>query len=282
LTTLAGQVAVVSGAGAGLGRSYALALAGEGAAIVVNDVDVESATSTVAEIIDAGGRAVVDSNRVGTPDAADAMVALAIDTFGRLDVMVTNAGADRRGPVLDLSPDDWDFTLGVHLAGSIHCSLAAARAMRDAGGCIINVTSAAFHAGTPTMAPYCVAKGGIFSLTRQLALELAPFGISVNAVSPPLTATAPALAFVDEMISMAQSADFAELLRASIEQPDQVAPIVVYLATEPGRRMSGRVFTLTAGALSSTTIETATVDRTGDISTPWSLDELDAAIASLD
>lgn len=155
--------------------------------------------------------------------------------------------------------------------------------MRDAGdgGCIINVTSAAFHAGTPTMAPYCVSKGGIFSLTRALALELAAHDISVNAVSPPLTATAPALAFVDDMISMAPSADFEEALRASIEQPEQVAPIVVYLASDRGRRLTGRVFTLTSGSLVSTDIVTATAERVGEMSVPWSLDELDAAVTSL-
>lgn len=282
MTLLDGQVAVVTGAGAGLGRSYALALAGAGAAVVVNDVDADAAAATVAEIESSGGSAAVDINAVGSRAAADATVSTAVDTFGRLDVMVTNAGADRRGAVHELTPEDWDFTLGVHLMGSIHCSIAAACVMREqGGGCIINVTSAAFYAGTPTMAPYSVSKGGIFSLTKQLAMELGPFGISVNAVSPPLTDTAPAMAFVESMADLVPDASFAEMLRASVEQPEHVAPIVVYLATEGGRRLNGQVLTLTAGALAATNVDTTTVDRTGDRSTPWSLDELADAVDQL-
>lgn len=278
---LDGQVVVITGAGAGLGRAYALAMAAEGAAIVVNDVDTASAASTAAEIRDLGGRAEPDENAVGSPAAADALVARAVETFGQLDVMVTNAGADRRGPVLDLTPDDWEFTLGVHLTGSIHCSLAAARTMRERGeGCIVNVTSAAFHAGTPTMAPYCVAKGGIYALTRDLALELGPLGISVNAVAPPLTATAPALAFVEQLATSLPEQAHADALRASVEEPEQVAPIVVFLATAAGRRLNGQVLTLTSGSLTATSVTTNEVERTAT-SSPWSLSEIEQAVGSL-
>ncbi len=279
---LDGQVVAITGAGAGLGKAYALAMAAEGAAIVVNDVDAAAAASTADELRALGGRAEPDEHSIASAAGAEALVARAVEVFGQLDVMVTNAGADRRGPVLELTPDDWDATLAVHLTGSIHCSLAAARVMRERGeGCIINVTSAAFHAGTPTMAPYCVAKGGIYSLMRSLALELGPLGISVNAVSPPLTATAPALAFVEQLAASLPAPEHADALRASIESPEHVAPIVVFLATSAGRRLNGQVLTLGAASLSATTVATSTVDRAATSDTPWTLDELEHAVGSL-
>lgn len=182
---------------------------------------------------------------------AESAVQTAVERFGRIDVMITNAGADRRGPALDLDPDDWEFTLRTHLFGSINCSVAAGRAMRDqgGGGVIVNVCSAAFYVGTATLAPYGVAKGGIYALMRSLAGELAPLGISVNAVAPPLTATAPALAFVDSLTAMGLTAEQVEATRSSMPQPEDVALITVFLATPEGRRLSGRLLTMTKDEL---------------------------------
>lgn len=283
MTSPGGRVVAVTGAGAGLGRSYALALAADGAAVIVNDVDAAAAAAVVHEIERTGGRATADGNAVGDAAAADRIVRTAVDTYGRLDVMVTNAGADRRGPALDLTSDDWEYTLGVHLWGTIHCAIAAGRVMRErGGGSIVTVTSAAYHAGTATMAPYCVAKGGIYSLTRVLAMELAPFGVRVNAVAPPLTATAPALAFVESLAEMGAGVEQVAAIRSMIEQPDQVAPIVVYLASDRSRALSGHVFTLTAGEIVSLgSPDTRSVARGAPHEAPWSLDELDAAMASL-
>jgi NAD(P)-dependent dehydrogenase (short-subunit alcohol dehydrogenase family) len=243
---LDGQVAVITGAGRGLGRAYALAYAHEGACLVVNDVDAASAASVVDEIAALGGEAVASGDTVAEPSGAEAIVAAAVERFGRIDVIITNAGADRRGPALDLDPADWEFTLRAHLFGSIHCSVAAGRAMRGqpGGGVIVNVCSAAFYAGTATLAPYGVAKGGIYGLMRSLAGELAPFGISVNAVAPPLTATDPALAFVDSLADMGLTAEQVEAMRSSMPQPEDVALITVFLATPEGRRLSGRLLTM--------------------------------------
>jgi NAD(P)-dependent dehydrogenase (short-subunit alcohol dehydrogenase family) len=248
---LDGQVAVITGAGRGLGRAYALAYAREGARLVVNDVDAASAASVVNEIAALGGEAVASDDTVAEPSGAEGIVAAGLDRFGRIDVMITNAGADRRGPALDLAPADWEFTLRTHLFGSIHCSVAAGRAMRDqgGGGVIVNVCSAAFHVGTATLAPYGVAKGGIYGLMRSLAGELAPFGISVNGVAPPLTATAPALAFVDSLAAMGLPAEQVEAMRSSMPQPEDVALITVFLATPAGRRLSGRLLTMTKDEL---------------------------------
>jgi NAD(P)-dependent dehydrogenase (short-subunit alcohol dehydrogenase family) len=248
---LDGQVSVITGAGRGLGRAYALAYASEGARVVVNDVDASSAAAVVDEIVASGGEAVANDETVAEPSGAERIVATGVERFGRIDVMITNAGADRRGPALDLEPADWELTLRTHLFGSIHCSVAAGRAMRGqaAGGVIVNVCSAAFYVGTATLAPYGVAKGGIYALMRSLAGELAPFGISVNGVAPPLTATAPALAFVDSLAAMGLTADQVEAMRSSMPQPEDVALITVFLATPEGRRLSGRLFTMTTDEL---------------------------------
>src|SRR5262249_20260881 len=147
------------------------------------------AAAVVEEIETAGGRAAACVAAVGTPETAAAIARSAVEQFGRLDVMITNAGADRRGAVLDLDADDWARSLRTPPFGMIHCSVAAARAMRwqGEGGVIINITSSAFYAGVPELAPYGVAKGGIYGLMRALAVELAPLGIAVNGVAPPLT-----------------------------------------------------------------------------------------------
>jgi len=279
---LDGQVAVITGAGRGLGRAYALAYAREGARVVVNDVHARSAESVVEEIGALGGEAVASHDTVAEPSSAGRIVAAGVERFGRIDVMITNAGADRRGPALDLEPDDWEFTLRTHLFGSIHCSIEAGRAMRDqgGGGVIVNVCSAAFYVGTPTLAPYGVAKGGIYGLMRSLAGELAPFGISVNGVAPPLTATAPALAFVDRLADMGLSTGQVEAMRSSMPQPEDVAAITVFLATPEGRRLSGRLFTMTKDEL--TVIpppEGAQVVRAAG--ERWELEDLGAAVERL-
>jgi NAD(P)-dependent dehydrogenase (short-subunit alcohol dehydrogenase family) len=276
---LDGHVAVITGSGRGLGRAYALAYAREGARLVVNDVDAASAASVADEIVALGGEAVASGDTVAEPSGAEAIVAAAVERFGRIDVMITNAGADRRGPVLDLDPADWEFTLRAHLFGSIHCSVAAGRAMRGqgGGGVIVNVCSAAFYVGTATLAPYGVAKGGIYGLMRSLAGELAPFGISVNAVAPPLTATTPALAFVDSLADMGLTAEQVEAMRSSMPQPEDVALITVFLATPEGRRLSGRLLTMgkdelaVIGAPESGRPVRAAGER-------WTLEELGAAV----
>ncbi|MGE0880710.1 MAG: SDR family NAD(P)-dependent oxidoreductase [Acidimicrobiia bacterium] len=248
---LSGQVAAVTGAGRGLGRAYAVALAAAGARVVVNDIDAAPAEEVVATIAATGGEAVPDVGSIAERAGAERLVALTRSTFGRIDIMVTNAGADRRGPVLDLDPADFEFTLGVHLWGTIHCSVAAGRAMREqgAGGCIVNVTSPAFYQGTPALAPYCTAKGAIYGFMRTLALELAPLGIAVNAVAPPLTTTGPVVAFLESLPAMGMPVDQIEAMRSMAQDPADVAPAVVFLASEAGRRQSGNVYTLTRDSL---------------------------------
>jgi NAD(P)-dependent dehydrogenase (short-subunit alcohol dehydrogenase family) len=279
---LSDQVVVVTGAGRGLGRAYALALAAEGARVVVNDRDAEPTSSVVDQIVADGGEAVACVEAVGTRAAAERLVAAAVKAFGRLDVMITNAGADRRGPVLDLSDEDWEFTLGTHLFGSLYCSLEAARAMRDQGhgGAIINVTSDAFHQGMATLAPYCASKGGIYGLMRVLAVELAPLGISVNAIAPPATRTEPMMAFADSLTGMGLTEEQVAGFKSMIQEPEDVAPLAVFLASAEGRKLSGQVLALTHEEFSvlNPPDHSAPVRRDDG---PWDVDGLAAAVSGL-
>ncbi len=279
---LEGQVAVVTGSGRGLGRAYARALAAEGAMVVVNDRDEEPARAVAAEITAAGGRAIASTEAVGTRAAATSLVHSALDAFGRIDIMITNAGADRRGPVLDLTDEDWEATLTTHLYGSVFCSVEAARAMRDGGegGAIINVTSDAFHVGVPTLAPYCVSKGGIYSLTITLAGELAPFGINVNAIAPPSTRTEPMMAYADSLTNLALSEDHVAAFKATIQEPEDVAPLAVLLASPAGRQLSGKVLGLTRNELTLLSPPGPSVVARIDDG-PFSTAQLVAAVPSL-
>jgi NAD(P)-dependent dehydrogenase (short-subunit alcohol dehydrogenase family) len=276
------QAAVVTGSGRGLGRAYALALAAEGAKVVVNDLDEKSALSVVDQIKAGDGVAVACVEAVGTRSAAVRVVGAALDAFGRLDVMITNAGADRRGSVLDLSDEDWEFTFRTHLFGSIYCSVEAARVMRQQGqgGAIINVTSDAFHMGVGTLAPYCASKGGIYGLMRVLAVELAPLGISVNAIAPPSTRTEPMLAFADSLAAVGLTEEQVAEFKSTIQEPDDVAPLAVFLASTEGRKLSGQVLGLTHHDLTvlNPPVQSEPVRRDAG---PWDVEGLIAAVSAV-
>jgi NAD(P)-dependent dehydrogenase (short-subunit alcohol dehydrogenase family) len=175
---LEGQVAVVTGAGRGIGKAIALRFAAEGARVGVLDVDAASAAETAKEI---GGAAFVLTVDVSDPDA----VAGAFGGLDRLDVLVNNAGVETRAPFLEITPDEWRRQIDVNLSGTFYCTQAGARVMLARGyGRIVNVASVAGLIGPIDLAAYGAAKAGIVGLTRAAALDLADFGITVNAVAP--------------------------------------------------------------------------------------------------
>jgi NAD(P)-dependent dehydrogenase (short-subunit alcohol dehydrogenase family) len=277
---VAGQVAVITGAGRGLGEAYAKAFAAEGAAVVVNDIDGVSAERVAAAIVAGGGRAAAAPGAVGTEDAADALVARAVDAFGGIDVMITNAGADRRGSVFELTAGDWTFTLQTHLFGTIHCAIAAAGRMREQGrgGSIITVVSDAFHMGLEGLGPYGTAKGGIYGFTRTLALELAHHGISVNAVAPPMTRTPPVDEFLQSRVEAGAPEGELEFFRSTIQEPDEVALVTVFLASEHGRALRGEVLTMTRDSLA---VLRPVGARTTHTDAAWTVEGMAAAVADL-
>jgi 3-oxoacyl-[acyl-carrier protein] reductase len=180
---LAGKVAVVTGSGQGLGRAYAVALARAGAAVVVNDLDVRAAEETAAL---AGGRTTAVGGDVGDRAAADALVVRAVEAFGRLDVMVTNAGVLRDAVLWKMTDEDFDLVVRTHLRGTFLCARAAAIRMREQaqGGRIIVVGSPAGQYGNFGQTNYAAAKAGIVGFARTWALELARAEITVNAIVP--------------------------------------------------------------------------------------------------
>ena len=180
------RVAVVTGSGRGLGRAYAVALARAGAAVVVNDLDVDAAQETVAAVVGDGGRAVAEVCAVGDTAAADALVTRAVAEFGRLDVMVTNAGLLRDRVLWKMTDEDFDVVTHTHLRGTFTCARAAAVHMRaqESGGRIVVVGSPAGQRGNFGQTNYAAAKAGIAAFARTWAMELARSEITVNAIVP--------------------------------------------------------------------------------------------------
>jgi 3-oxoacyl-[acyl-carrier protein] reductase len=195
--SLAGKVAIVTGSGRGLGLAYAEELARQGAAVVVNDVDQHTAADAVAAIDAVGGRAVAVVAPVGPTETAHRLVRTAVDTFGRLDILVTNAGVLRDTVLWKMSDDDFDLVVNVHLRGTFTCVREAATYMRDQQipGRIIAIGSPTGQRGTFGQTNYAAAKAGIVGMVRTWALELAKADITVNAVIPvaatAMTATVP-------------------------------------------------------------------------------------------
>jgi NAD(P)-dependent dehydrogenase (short-subunit alcohol dehydrogenase family) len=184
--TLSGRVAIVTGSGRGLGRAYAEALADQGAAVVVNDIDSDTAETVAADIRHRGGRAVAVAAAVGSSEAAQQLVDAALGEFGYLDVMVTNAGVLRDKVLWKMTDDDFDTVIEVHLRGTFSCARAAAICMRQQqrGGRLILIGSPAGQRGNFGQTNYAAAKAGIAAMARTWAMELARSDIMVNAVVP--------------------------------------------------------------------------------------------------
>lgn len=244
---LSGKVAVVTGAGRGLGRAYAEALAAAGAAVVVNDVDGDAAAQVVEAITAGGGQARSVVAAVGSAEVADLLVATAVKEFGRLDVMVTNAGILRDRVLWKMSDDDFDAVVGVHLRGTFTCARAAAIRMRErgSGGRLILISSPAGQRGNFGQTNYAAAKAGIVAMARTWALELARANITVNAVVPvaatEMTKTIPVFAPIIEE-SERTGKPFPEWLRKDegLGTVEDVAGLVVFLASDASAGVTGQ------------------------------------------
>lgn len=278
---LDGKVAIVTGAGRSLGRAYALALAAAGAAVVANDVDEQTAAQTVADIEAAGGRAVAAIAPVGSSESADALVDAARTAFGRLDILVANAGVLRDRVLWKMDDSDFDAVIETHLRGSFTCGRAAAIAMREQGegGRIILIGSPAGQFGSFGQTNYAAAKAGLVAMARTWSLELARAGITANAVIPtalsPMTATIPAYTQVYEDYVAGTPIPTEYRRDHALGTPDDVAPLIVWLASDAAAGVTGQA--LGIGGDRITVYSHPDVLETADSEGGWSAAGIDAA-----
>ncbi|MGJ5892424.1 KR domain-containing protein [Streptomyces sp. V2] len=243
---LTGKAAVVTGAGRGLGLAYARALAAHGASVVVNDVDEEAAESAVKAIAGAGGTAVAEVVPVGTSEAAERIVGRAVEAFGRLDVLVTNAGILRDKVLWKMTDDDFDAVISTHLRGTFTCARAAAVHMRERGegGTLILVGSPAGQRGNFGQTNYAAAKAGIAAFARTWSMELARANITVNAIVPvaatAMTETIPAFAPYVEALKRGEPLPGFLRKGEGFGTPEDCAALVPFLASDAARGITGQ------------------------------------------
>jgi len=288
---LAGRVAVVTGAGRGIGRGVALGLAAEGAKVVVNDFGVNvdgtapssgPAFDVVREIERAGGQAVASPESVADWEGARRIIGTAIERYGQLDVLVTCAGILRDRMVFNMSEEEWDAVMAVHLKGTFNCLRHACTHMRDRRyGRIITFSSGSGLFGNPGQANYGAAKSAIGGLTKVAARDLGKYGITVNAIAP----VAGTRMTVNDEVRRARELRKQQGIQredrgvAQIEEldPDDVAPMVVYLASEYAKDVNGQFFLCFGNSV-------ALVSQPRPVKTlykpegNWTLDELDRLV----
>jgi len=276
---LEGRVAIVTGAGGGLGRGEALALASEGAKIVVNDfggaVDGTGdgtqtpADKVVAEIKAAGGEAVANYDSVATTEGGENIVKTAIDTFGRLDILVNNAGIIRDRMVFNMSPEEWDSVMKVHLYGTFNTTRPACVVFRQQrSGRIIN-TSSASGLGNRGQANYSAAKEGIVGFTRTVAIDMGKYGVTCNAIRPNAGTR---MTMTEDMRQAAARSGSTVGSNFENLNPNDIAPLVVWLASDEASHVNGRNFFVQTGLVALFTEPVMTNQITKD--SGFTIDEL--------
>lgn len=285
-----GRVVIVTGAGRGIGRAHALAFAAEGAKVVVNDIGAgldgsatgeSPAEQVVAEIEAAGGQAVVNGDDVADWAGAQNLIKTAIDTYGRLDVLVNNAGFLRDRMLVSMSEEEWDAVVRVHLKGhfaTLHHAAAYWRAESKAGNVvdarIINTSSGAGLQGSIGQGNYAAAKAGIAEMTIQAAAELKSYGITVNAIAPAARTR----------MTVGAGGAMAESMAAPEEgfdamAPENISPLVVWLGSAESKDVSGRVFEVEGGKI--TVAEGWRHGPTQDKGARWDPKEIGPVVADL-
>ncbi len=237
------RVAIVTGASRGIGRSVALALASEGAKVVVNYASSSNAAEeVVAAITEAGGNAITAQADVSKVEQVDALLNTTLEKFGRVDVLVNNAGITRDTLLLRMKPEDWQAVIDLNLTGVFLCTKAVSKGMlKQRSGRIINIASVAGQMGNPGQANYSAAKAGVIGFTKTVAKELASRGITVNAVAPGFITT--------DMTNDLKSEEILKYIPLGrYGEPEEVAGMVRFLAADSAAAyITGQVFNVDGG-----------------------------------
>ena len=245
------KVAIVTGSDSGIGRGIAIEFAKEGASVVVNYAHAKDKAEEVRQTASQynGGRVFVVQADVSQYQQAMNLIQQAVDHFGKLDIMVNNAGMEIHSPFLDVTEDQYDKVMAIDLKGTFFCAQAAAREMvkRTIAGRIINISSVHEDLAMPQNVPYCCAKGGMRMLTRTICLELAPHNITVNNIGP---------GAIDTPIDADVKADpqkwnalMSEIPLHRMGQPEEIGKLAVYLASEAAGYVTGATFFIDGGLM---------------------------------
>jgi 3-oxoacyl-[acyl-carrier protein] reductase len=246
--SLKGKTAIVTGAGQGMGLAVALKLASLGANLAINDVDSSRADTAVKEVASAGGQAISVITDITCKADVTAMVGKVVEAFGSLHILINNAGILYPTSVAEMPEEEWDRVIKVNLKGTFLCAQAVLPAMKEAGwGRIVNFSSTAGkNVSTVGGAHYTASKAGVLGFTRHLAKEVAPDGITVNAVCPGLIDTEMVRATIDDARTQAYAAGFPI---SRLGQPQEVADLVAFLASDQASYITGASLDINGGDL---------------------------------
>jgi 3-oxoacyl-(acyl-carrier-protein) reductase len=242
--TLENKIALITGAGQGIGKATALLLAEEGADIIVNDVAVNAADATAREIEKLGRRTLVHAADVAVRQQVEEMFALINAEFGRIDILVNNAGITRDGFLLNLTEEQWDLVMDVNLKGVFNCTQLAARIMSEHNaGRIVNLSSATAQMGNIGQVNYAASKGGVISITKTLARELAQYNINVNAVAPGFIETP----MTDPVPDKVKKQFVNSIPLKRMGKPQDVARVIKFLVSDDSAYITGQTIACNGG-----------------------------------
>ncbi len=246
---LDGKVAIITGARRGMGRTHALTLAQAGAKVVVSDINLEDCLKVVKEIEEGGGEAMAIKCDISQKKEVDEMVQKTIGKFGRVDVLVNNAGIAQFKSFLELTEEDWDRTININLKGYFLCSQACAKEMvKQKSGVIVNIASIAMGqvgVGFPHLTHYCASKGGIVAMTEASAIELAPYNIRVNAIAPGAIDTPMVSDIKEDPKSL--NPMLARIPLNKMGKPQDISDAVLFLSSDRSSYMTGSVIVVDGG-----------------------------------
>ena len=248
---LKNKVVVITGARRGMGKADALLFAEKGAKVVVSDISQEDCQKVVDQIEKKGGQAIAVKCDVSKKEEVDNLFRKTIEKFGRVDVLVNNAGICEFKPFIDLTEEEWDRTLDINLKGYFLCAQAAAKEMaKQKSGVIVNIASVAMGqvgVGFTNIVHYCASKGGIAAMTEAMALELAPYNIRVNAIAPGMIET-PMLDPIKQD-PKAMEGILARVPLSRMGKPEEIADLVVFLASDKSSYITGSIVVIDGGWL---------------------------------